>query len=682
MEIKLTWKELINQEEQQQEFSLPLAIGREIVGLPDTHDGQQLSKAIFAHKQVSGHHALIYFDNLQVTISDVSTNGTKVNGNLLQKSSQVLNSGDILQIGPYEVTVTLLIPPAGTEVYIPDQTQVMLDKDNNETVVSLPAIESQSQLKPEASSSTIFFHPETDQPNSEVFIPEPTIAAFPPEEFMKAQLVDVKSLYATGNRVEEKEYLALGGGMGSFVWVDYIRIYGVKPEKIAVLGLEQKPYARYQRLCENSQIPPYERLRSGSDSCPDNLWGWPGYAWREAWREIGFGQVISACKHLWQVFAEPVFADTYTPMSGKVFESVDREAERIGWSQMLRYGRIRAIRKTNDGRYAVAYSIPGETQRTHGFMVGRFVQIATGYPAIRFLPDLQKYRQETGDHKSVVNAYEKHEHIYEQLEQRGGIVILRGRGIVASRILQRLSEVRRKNPKIMVIHLTRKPVREGHKYGLAQRKVENHWEFQPYNWPKATWGGDMRAKLEASSPQERFELLKQWGGTTTADRSDWRRIVQKGLDEGWYTIEFGQVEKVEQTPQGKPLSFLKTDKGTLRVEADFIIDSTGLEAKPKENPLFADLIDQYGIRLSPYGGLNVANDFEIREMRNQKGRIYASGVLTLGGPYAAIDTFLGLQYAAQRTADGLVVAKAPGMAYLDGFGSLWQWIKWAANLKP
>ncbi len=36
----------------------------------------------------------------------------------------------------------------------------------------------------------------------------------------------------------------------------------------------------------------------------------------------------------------------------------------------------------------------------------RYVHIATGYPAIQFLPDLQAYRDRTQDTKSVVNAYD------------------------------------------------------------------------------------------------------------------------------------------------------------------------------------------------------------------------------------------------------------------------------------
>ncbi|MBW4510883.1 MAG: FHA domain-containing protein [Scytonematopsis contorta HA4267-MV1] len=677
MEIRFIWEDPANQERQQQDFGLPLVIGRELARLPENIQGQPPAKVCFKSKEISGYHALIDFVDGQLIIEDVSTNGTRVNGKLIRKTREVIGSGDTLQFGPFQITLTVLSEVSGTEILDTPPTEF-----NPDTVVSIPS--DISEPLPSA-QSTIFFNPETDEPEAQknpAAVTIHNVAFFPPAEFLNTEFVDVQLLYASGNRVEEKDYLGLGGGIGSFVWTNYIRIYGVKADKIAVLGLEKKPYGRYQRLCKNSQIPPYERLRSGSDSCPDNIWGWPGYAWREAWRELFSGQVISAAKHLWQVFSEPVLADTYTPISGKVFESLDREAERIGWSEILRYGRIRAIRKTTDGRYAVAYSVPGETQRVHGYLVGKFVHIATGYPAVRFLPDLQKYRLETGDFKSVVNAYEEHHHIYEYLERNGGTVVLRGRGIVSSRIVQRLSEARRKNPKITVIHVMRTPVLEGNKFGPVRRKVENHWEFQPYNWPKGTWGGDMRALLEASSPAKRYELLKDWGGTTTADRTDWKRIVQDGLDKRWYNIEFGEVEKVEANEQGKPTTFLKTNKGTLKVAADFVIDSTGLEAKPKENPLFADLIDRYNIALSPYGGLNVANDFEIKEMRNNSGRMYVSGILTLGGPYAAIDTFLGLQYAAQRIADGLVASKAPGMRYINPFGSLWQWIKWATNQKP
>ncbi len=117
-------------------------------------------------------------------------------------------------------------------------------------------------------------------------------------------------------------------------------------------------------------------MRSNSDSCPDNIWGWPSYALREAWHNLSKGQPNSTLKYLWQVFAEPTFAETYTPRAGNVFDSIDREVKRINWNQIYRYGRVRAIRKTDDGRYCVAYSRgPGD----YAFLVSRYLHLATGY---------------------------------------------------------------------------------------------------------------------------------------------------------------------------------------------------------------------------------------------------------------------------------------------------------------
>ncbi len=46
-------------------------------------------------------------------------------------------------------------------------------------------------------------------------------------------------------------------------------------------------------------------------------------------------------------------------------------------------------------------------------------------------------------------------------------------------------------------------------------------------------------------------------------------------------------------------------------------------------------------------------------MSNGPGRVYASGVMTLGGPNAAVDSFLGLQYAALRSVEDLAAQHAP-----------------------
>ena len=108
---------------------------------------------------------------------------------------------------------------------------------------------------------------------------------------------------------------------------------------------------------------------------------------------------------------------------------------------------MRGIRKTDDGRYAIAYSRSNADHRDHAFLIAKYVHLATGYPAIQFLPDLQAYREKTQDFESVVNAYESHDSVYEKLEASGGSVLIRGRGIVASRVVQRIYEARQRNRK-------------------------------------------------------------------------------------------------------------------------------------------------------------------------------------------------------------------------------------------
>ncbi|QLE54246.1 FHA domain-containing protein [Nostoc sp. TCL26-01] len=648
LQIQLSWEDPTTGERREPKLNIPVAFGREFARLPVELEGQRVSRMLLNSNEVSRYHAAIVWEQNQLVVIDQgSINGVFVNGQ--RQTRSVLTNGDALQIGPYIMMVTLA---------------------TNATVqVTNPP-------------SLIQFNPKTNLPDPSI-PPAPPVTPlgsnFPPPVFQVEQ-VPVQALHATGLPVDECDYLAVGAGLGSFVWVDLVRVSGVRADKIIALGLEPEPYARYRRLCMNSQIPLHERLRSNSDSCPDSVWGWPSYAWREAWRDLTKGNLNTACKYLWQVFAEPAFAETYTPRSGNVFDSIDREAKRIGWSQIYRYGRVRAIRKTDDGRYCVAYS---QGQGKHAFVVTRYLHLATGYPAIQFLPDLQAFREKYQDFKSVVNAYEAHNHVYEQLERQGGTVMIRGRGIVASRVVQRIYEARRKNPNITVLHLMRSPKPQGNKFQKAQRVVKNHYEFQPFNWPKGCWSGELRAMLEKASPEERKSMLADWGGTTTADRRDWQRITEEGLREGWYQITFGEVKGVERDAQNRTITEIQEKGfGQMNLAADFIIDATGLDAKAQVSPLLDDFVKHYNLPLNYLGRLAVANNFEIPEMRNGKSQMYAAGAITLGGPYAAVDSFLGLQYAALVAVDGLAAARAPGIKRLNVFSSFGQWLKWVFNQSP
>jgi len=113
-------------------------------------------------------------------------------------------------------------------------------------------------------------------------------------------------------------------------------------------------------------------------------------------------------------------------------------------------------------------------------LLAKYIHLSTGYPAIKLLTDLEQYRrehpEESGKEKTVVQGYESHDYIYQKLEKYGGTVVIRGSGIVASQIFERLYEAHKIQRNITVIHLNREP-RKGNRFEPAQRQVEHDWEF-------------------------------------------------------------------------------------------------------------------------------------------------------------------------------------------------------------
>jgi pSer/pThr/pTyr-binding forkhead associated (FHA) protein len=641
------WEDPATGERQEPLLTVPIALGREFERLPDTLDGQRVCRIVLNSLEVSRYHASIEIQQDRLIIIDRgSSNGIIVNG---QKQAQSeIEPGDTIKIGNYQIAIAL---PSTTPA-VPSQIRF-----NSVT----------NRLDPRMTP------PPVAQVNS----------CLPP--IFRAVAIDAQAIHATGLPVEEVEYATIGGGLGSFIWVDLLRVCGVRTERVRVLGMEPQPYGRYQQLCLNTQIVPQERLRSPADACPDNLWGFPNYATLEAIGDIAKGKLRSGLGHLWQVFTEPTWASTYTPKSGNVMAAIDREAARISWRKMIRTAHVQAIRKTTDGRYAIVYTCQQPTD--YACTIARYVHIATGYPALEFLPDLQAYRDRTQDFKTVVNAYESHEHIYEHLAQYGGTVLLRGTGIVAARILQKIYTLRRDNSRveIRVIQLLRSPKTDGNKYGLADRQVEHNYEFQPFTWPKSTWGGQYKSILESATTEQRQHLLADWGGVTTMNRPDWRRIITGGINKGWYQIVYGEVQQVlpKVTNSGAVTTVRSPGaKANIDLESDFIIDATAVDAPIMASPLLQDLVQQYQLPINQLGRLTVTSDFELAEMANQSGKIYASGSITLGNYYAPVDSFLGLQYAAFNIIQDLLSLKAIELKPLMLSRSLIQWWKWIDNRSP
>jgi hypothetical protein len=487
-------------------------------------------------------------------------------------------------------------------------------------------------------------------------------------------------LQNAGIPVADIPFVSIGGGIGSFVTVDYLRVAGVPTSRMVVLSNLDFPWQTYEYLTRVSQIPRPERIRSDSASRPDNLWGFPSYAVTEAFQEGKWGE-------LWHVFTEPMWADYYTPKAGRVFQGLERESKRINWNQMLVKGQVRMVRKRQGGGYFVILTPKaGATPTKRVAYRAEFVHLAVGYPGLRYLKELQDFRTEHKDYYHVVSAYEEHEHIYEAARGKQITVLLRGGGIVASRVLQRIMDDREKyGNQTQIVHLFRTFIDGPHSpnektlRAWNKRKGGNGFAYQGFNYPKSVWGGQLKSEMRRLEGDARAKRYKEMGGTNTPWRRRWQAQMNQGRREGWYRIMQGTVDDM-RIEGDKIISAAKTPNGNLEIAADYIIDCTGLEADISEHRVLKDLLDHSGIGRNPVGRMDVERTFELRGTASGPGVIYASGATTLGGYFPGVDTFLGLQVAAQEICDDL--ARRGFCKKIGTFRSISQWIKWAQNKQP
>lgn len=480
-----------------------------------------------------------------------------------------------------------------------------------------------------------------------------------------------------GIPVVDVPFVSIGGGIGSFVTVDYLRICGVPPEAIKVLTVLDVPWQSYEYLTRVSQVPRKERLRSDSASTPDNIWGFPSYAVREA---LGAKTVREFFSPLWNVLTEPIIADYYTPKAGQAFVTMEKEYHRIRYAQSVVKGQVRMIRRRSEGGYFTILTPPAGASATRRVAFrSRFVHVAVGYPGLKFLPDLQSYRDQHRDFSRVVNAYESHEHIYEQLKrQGGGTVMLRGGGIVASRVLQRLIDDRdAQGLRTHIVHVFRTYITGSHGPSIfMRRRGGDGWAYQGFNYPKSVWGGQLKSRMRKLEGQQRADLYKTIGGTNTPIRKNWQEQLKRGRAEGWYQTVVGKMGPMTPADQGITAQ-VNTSRGLFSATVNAVIDCTGLEADIAEHRVLADLLDHSGAGRNPIGRLDVDRTFEVFGTRSGAGRLYASGTSTLGGYFPGVDTFLGLQIAAQEIAEDL--ARQGFCQRLGVARSTSQWWRWARN---
>lgn len=497
------------------------------------------------------------------------------------------------------------------------------------------------------------------------------------EQLLAGSVWTDQLVQSAGIPIYDVPLVSVGGGLGSFTLVDVLRIRGVPAGSIRVLSTAATPWETWEYLTRVSQLPAHERIRSDSGARPDNIWGFPSYALQEAWQE-------RSLKPVFQVAVEPVFSDFYSPTSGLVIRSVRREADRIGYWEMLVKGQVRMVRKRLGGGYFTVLTPPPGTAPTKRVALrSRYVHLAVGYPGLKFLDDLQRFRQEQGERFRVVNAYEPHEHVYEQARRVPTVVVVRGAGIVASRVLQRLMDDReRYGLRTQIVHLFRTYVTGSHGPNpWMRRKGGDGWAYQAFTMPKSAFGGQLKARFRKAAPEQRAELAKVVAGTTTPKLRRWQEQMRRGRQEGWYQPVRAVTDRIGRAPDGRLVTYTSTANSPGRTYvSDFIIDCTGLEADMPEHRVLADLLEHGGARANRAGRLQTGPHFEVLGAESDGGALYASGAATAGNHFLAVDSFLGMQTAALDIADDLT--RRGFCAGIGPIRSVAQWAKWAANRRP
>jgi len=501
-----------------------------------------------------------------------------------------------------------------------------------------------------------------------------------PDQLQRTPVWTDELVAASGIPVVDVPFVTVGGGMGSFTMVDVLRIAGVPTNQVKVLTNLRHPWENYAYLTGVSQLPPHYRIRSDASSMPDNLWGFPSYAARRAFHARSVSGFIAP---LWNVLTENVLTDYWTPLAGEVFEGMRREADRIGYWDCVAHGQARMVRKRAAGGYFTVFTTQG-ARKQRVIYRSAYVHLAVGWPSIRFLPDMQQFRSQHGNGYRFVNAYEPHEQVYDDLVARPGTVVLRGGGIAASAIIHRLLNDREQlGAQTRIVHVLRTYVEGPHGPSrFMRRRGKNGWAHQGFNWPKAAWGGQLKMRMEKLEGEDRKQLWETLEGTTTPYRKGWQKQLAAARRDGVYTTVAGVIDRVDRVGDGRlGVVYRDTRGGGLRsLDADFLVDATGLIGDLRSHRLLNDLVEVTGVARNVRGRLDVSPGFEVRSARSGSGRMFAAGAVTEGAYYAPADSLLGVQYASLRTADQLAEL---GFGKRIGSGrSIAQWWRFMRGVTP
>ncbi|MDF5719582.1 MAG: FHA domain-containing protein [Rhizonema sp. PD37] len=107
MQIQLSWIDRNTGDRRQPLLETPVAIGSEFTQMPPEINGKQVSRMVIQGNSVANYHALIHYQNQELSIIDNSNIGINING--VQSSRRRLQDGDRIQIGECEIFISFSV---------------------------------------------------------------------------------------------------------------------------------------------------------------------------------------------------------------------------------------------------------------------------------------------------------------------------------------------------------------------------------------------------------------------------------------------------------------------------------------------------------------------------------------------------------------------------------------------
>jgi hypothetical protein len=484
------------------------------------------------------------------------------------------------------------------------------------------------------------------------------------------RIVSDEQLAAQRIPVTQVRVATVGGGLGSFALADRLRVGGVADEDIAILGSHASPGEQFLQRCKASGLGPDDKLRSDSSARIDNLWGFPGYALQDAWR-------TRSIKPLAQVFGEAVISEGYTPSVGLMADTLEREAHRIGWERMSVSTAADYLFKREGGGYFVVCQTQGQLVAIRCEQV----HLALGAARPRLTPEATAFREAAPESNQLTHVYEDHEHVLQQLETRGGSVIVRGSGMAASRLLERLVEARQRHRRdVHIWHVVRSWPDGSDGEQRPPRPAAFGFNHQRASYPKAAFGGQIRDDIRhLETEDERLDAIAELGATSTPHRRSWADLMDQARTAGWYDAVVGEISSLKHNGAQVVASVGLQNGERINIAVDHVVDATGLDSDAAVHPLVADLLAFSPVSVNRLGGLRVDDRFAVIGGESGDGRIFASGETARGGFYGPVDSFTGLQQAALTIADEL--ADAGIGHHLTPLRSAREWMRWMGRKK-